>query len=133
MDEIERIKKEKIKKYSDELNRTKLKIRVTDNNFQEEVVEKSMKVPVVVDFWAVWCMPCRMLEPILEKLVEEYKGRFILGRMNVDENPHTSMKYRISGIPAVKMFKSGKVIDEFIGALPEQVVKEWLEKNLNGN
>lgn len=106
-------------------------IEVNDNDFEKEVIEKSKKVPVIVDFWAEWCMPCHVLSPILEKLVKEYNGKFILAKINVSENKATSQKYSIMGIPCVKMFKDGKVVDEFVGALPEAYVKEWLDKNLS--
>ena len=109
-----------------------IKIDVNEENFESEVIEKSKKVPVVVDFWAVWCMPCVMLGPILEKLAHEYNGKFILAKLNVDENRNISQKYGIMSIPSVKMFKNGKVVDEFVGALPEPMVKEWLNKNLGG-
>jgi len=75
-------------------------------------------------------MPCVILGPVLEKLVKDYKGRFILAKMNVDGNPATSQKYGIMSIPAVKMFKDGKVFDEFVGAMPEPAVRQWLDKNL---
>lgn len=107
-----------------------MEIDVNDDNFEKEVIEESKKVPVVVDFWADWCMPCQMLKPVLEELAEEYKGKFVLAKLNVDENQRTSSKYGVSGIPAVKMFKNGKIISEFIGALPEQVVRQWLDKNI---
>ena len=105
-------------------------IEVSDNNFKEKVIEKSKEVPVVVDFWATWCMPCLMLSPILEQLAEEYKGKFILAKLNVDENPLTSQRYSVMSIPAVKMFKGGELVDQFIGAIPEPAVREWLDKNL---
>ena len=103
---------------------------VSDENFQEKVVEASKKIPVVVDYWANWCGPCHMLTPIMEKLAREYKGRFILTKLNVDQNPRTVEKYMIMSIPNVKMFKNGEMIDEFVGALPEYEVRNWLEKNL---
>ena len=106
------------------------KIEVDENNFEKEVIEKSKEIPVVVDFWATWCMPCLMLGPILEKFVEDYDGKFILAKLNVDENPRISQTYNISSIPNVKMFKDGKVADEFVGALPGSMVKNWLDKNL---
>ena len=107
-----------------------MEIDVNDANFEKEVIEKSKTIPVVVDFWAGWCMPCQMLGPVLESLAKEYEGKFILAKLNVDESSGTSNKYGISGIPAVKMFKDGKIVDEFIGALPEHLVKDWLDKNL---
>ncbi len=107
-----------------------MKIEVNDENFQKEVIDKSGKVPVVVDFWATWCMPCLMLGPILEKLAKEFEGKFVLAKVNVDESRAASEKYAISSIPAVKIFKDGKVADEFIGALPEAMVKQWLRKNI---
>lgn len=106
------------------------KIEVGDKDFDEKVIEQSKKVPVVIDFWASWCMPCLMLSPALEKFADEYDGKFILAKLNVDENPIVSQKYGIMSIPSVKMFKDGKVVDEFIGALPEQMIKSWLEKNI---
>ncbi len=107
-----------------------MEIEVGDDNFESEVIEKSKTVPVMVDFWAVWCMPCRMLGPTLERLADANEGRVILAKLNVDANPMVSSKYGIRSIPSVKLFKNGEVVDEFVGALPEMAVKEWLDKNL---
>jgi len=105
-------------------------MNVTDLDFKEKVIEKSEENPVVVDFWAQWCQPCLILGPILEEHEEESKGKFILAKINVDEAPKTSKQYNVMSIPSIRMFKNGKVIDEFIGALPKEQVKEWLNKNL---
>ncbi len=112
-------------------NREKVEIEVNDENFQQEVIEKSKEVPVVVDFWAAWCMPCMMLAPVLEKLAHEYGGKFVLAKLNVDNAPVTAQSYGVMSIPTVKMFKNGKVVDEFIGAMPEEMVRTWLDKNLS--
>src|SRR3989344_9011693 len=104
-------------------------IEVSDDNFKKEVIEKSKKTPVLVDFWAEWCYPCRFLSPTLDKLADEYKGKFILAKLNVDENPKNSQEYEVRSIPSVKLFKNGKVADEFIGAVPEQKIKEFLANN----
>ncbi|MEM7816861.1 MAG: thioredoxin, partial [Candidatus Aenigmatarchaeota archaeon] len=85
-------------------------------------------VPVLVDFWASWCMPCLILKPTLEKITEEYKGKFLLAKVNVDDAPKISEKFGISSVPNVKLFINGKVISEFIGAMPESKIKSWLEK-----
>ena len=105
-------------------------IEVNDSNFQEKVIEQSAKIPVVVDFWAQWCMPCLVLSPTLERLAKEYDGKFILAKANVDETKVAAQKYEIMSIPNVKMFKNGKIVDEFVGSLPEPMVKEWLNKNI---
>mgnify|MGYP005643937529 CR=1 FL=1 len=132
MDELEKIRKKKIeeliKKSGD--GKMETKIEVDDNNFNKMVIEQSKKIPVIVDFWAPWCMPCLMLSPALEKFAEEYKGKFILAKVNVDEARTAAQKYGIMSIPCVKMFKNGEVADEFIGALPEPMVKNWIDKNL---
>jgi len=111
-------------------NKMENEIEVKDENFQEKVIEQSKKIPVVVDFWARWCGPCRMLDPVLNKLAEEYKGKFILAKIDIEEGKETSSKYGVMSIPNVKIFKDGKVVDEFAGALPESGVREWLDKNL---
>ena len=130
MDELERIKREKLKKMlSEEKNPI---IKVTDEDFQEKVIEQSKKKPIVVDFWAPWCTPCLILGPMLEKLSKVYNGKFILAKANVDKSRKTSQKYGIMSIPSVKMFKNGKISDEFTGAMPEPMVRNWLDKNVSG-
>jgi len=132
MDELEKIRKRKMGELirKSEEDKMETEIEVNDNSFNEMVVEQSKKVPIVVDFWATWCGPCLMLSPALEKFAEEYQGKFILAKVNVDEARTAAQKYGIMSIPNVKMFKDGKVADEFIGAIPESQVKEWLDKNL---
>ena len=101
-----------------------------DNNFEKEVIEESKNQPVIVDFWAQWCVPCHMLSPILEKVVESYDGKIKLVKVNLDESPVISKKYIITAIPAVKLFKNGKLVGEFIGVVPETTIKDMIDKNL---
>jgi putative thioredoxin len=103
-------------------------VDVNQADFEEQVVKASFKQPVVIDFWAPWCEPCKVLKPMLENLAEEYGGKFILAKVNSDENPEVSAHFSVRGIPAVKAMVNGEVVDEFTGAQTEGFVREWLGK-----
>lgn len=100
------------------------------DNFEKDVLERSYSMPVLVDFWAEWCGPCRVLGPVLERLAEESNDRWALVKLNTDKHPELSARYGIRSIPNVKLFVDGKVVDGFIGALPENMVRGWLIKAL---
>ena len=100
------------------------------SSFQEDVIAASRERPVLVDFWAPWCGPCRVLGPVLEKLAAENDDAWTLVKVNTDAHPEISNQYGIRGIPAVKLFVDGAVVDEFVGALPEYAVQQWLDKAL---
>ncbi len=103
-------------------------IEITDANF-EELVVKSDK-PIMIDFWAVWCGPCRMIAPIVEEMSKEYEGKAIIGKVDVDSNPNVAMKYGIRNIPTVLFVKGGEIVDKQVGAAPKQAFTAKLDKLL---
>jgi putative thioredoxin len=105
-------------------------INVTETNFDYEVIEFSINVPVLVDFWAEWCVPCKTLTPILSNLADQGQGDFRLARLNVDENQKIAMRFNVRGIPAVKAFRDGVIIGEFSGLKPEDEVRSFLQRIL---
>ncbi len=103
-------------------------IEATDQNFEAEVVNSD--VPVLVDFWAVWCAPCRMIAPIVEEIANEKEGVLKVAKMDVDNNPNVAMKYGIRSIPTLLIFKDGQIVDQLIGAVPKSVIESKLAKVL---
>ena len=100
-------------------------LEVSDQNFEEEVIKSNP--PVLVDFWAPWCGPCRMVAPVIDKLAEKYQDKFKFCKLNVDENPKTAAKFQVMSIPTLMFFKDGKVVDTIIGAVSEGVLKPKID------
>lgn len=101
---------------------------VSDDTFEQEVLKASS--PVIVDFWAEWCGPCKTIAPVLEELSQEFNGQVKFVKMNVDENPKTPMDYGIRGIPTLIMFKNGEVASQQVGAHPKTTLKDWIDKEV---
>ena len=103
-------------------------VKVTDGDFEAEVVNAD--IPVVVDFWAEWCAPCKQIGPALEELSEEYSGKIKIAKVNVDENPGTPSQLGVRGIPALFLFKDGKVVSNKTGAAPKSALQGWIDEAL---
>jgi thioredoxin 1 len=132
MDELEEIKKRKLeqikKQYMSgdnnmEGNLPDTPIQMSDADIEEKVKKYEI---IVIDCWAPWCGPCRMVGPIIDELAKEMQGKLVFGKLNVDENPATSAKYQIMSIPTLLVFKNGNLIDRFVGAMPKDMLKEKL-------
>ena len=104
-------------------------LEFTDGNFQSEVIDSDQ--PVLVDFWAPWCGPCKMLAPTIEELASDYDGRARVGKMNTDENPQTATTHQISAIPTVMLFKGGEIVERFVGVTPKEKFSEALDSHLS--
>lgn len=104
-------------------------VTLSESNWEEEVIKSN--IPVMVDFWAAWCMPCKMISPAVEKISNEWGEKIKVGKLNVDENPSIAGKYGIMGIPAILFFKNGDLVDQVVGAVSKRVLEEKVKKILN--
>ena len=102
----------------------------TDDSFEQDVINAEDDKPVLVDFWAEWCGPCKMVGPVVEELAGEYEGKAKIGKVDVDSNPETSTKYGIRSIPSLLIFKNGEVVDQIVGAVPKSQLKKQLDAQL---
>ena len=100
-----------------------------DNNFDDDIAQSSL--PVLVDFWAEWCGPCKQITPILEEISDEKKDKLIIYKLNIDENPETPQKFGVRGIPTLLLFKEGKLVDSKVGSLPKSALLEWINNSLS--
>ena len=101
---------------------------ITDDNFEQTVLKSSS--PVLVDFWAEWCGPCRMIAPSIEAIATELQGKAVIGKMNVDDNPNVAQKFGVTSIPTLMMFKDGKLVDRMVGAAPKGALQQFIDRNL---
>ena len=101
---------------------------ITDSNFDEEI--KNTQIPILVDFWAEWCGPCKQISPILEDIGKVKKDKLKILKLNIDENPQTPQKFGVRGIPTLMLFKDGKLVDTKVGSLPKSMLESWLDSNL---
>jgi len=106
-------------------------IDITESNFLQEIIEASHNTPVLVDFWATWCEPCKSLMPILEKLADEYAGQFRLAKVEIEQEPNLATQFAVRSVPTVKMVVNAEIVDEFTGALPEAQIREFINKHIN--
>uniref|UniRef100_A0A7C3MB44 Thioredoxin n=1 Tax=Archaeoglobus fulgidus TaxID=2234 RepID=A0A7C3MB44_ARCFL len=134
MDELELIRQKKIREMMQKMsgeekakNVLNSPVKLTSSNFNEIIKNNEN---VVVDFWAEWCMPCRMIAPVVEELAKEYAGKVVFGKLNTDENPAIASRYGISAIPTLIFFKKGKPVDQIVGAMPKSELKRWVERNI---
>jgi putative thioredoxin len=105
-------------------------VNVTSASFTQAVIETSYRVPVLVDFWADWCAPCRALMPLLAKLASDYQGKFVLAKVNTEEEQELALQFGIRSLPTVQLFKDGQAIDQFMGALPEPQIRDFLDRHI---
>lgn len=103
-------------------------VHLTQSNWEDEVLNSD--IPVLVDFWAPWCGPCRMVAPVVAEIADEYEGRLKVGKLNTDEEPEIAVRYGIMSIPTLMIFKNGEVVDQIIGAVPKEYIAEKLEQIL---
>ena len=103
-------------------------LKVEDKNFKEKVLEADK--PVLCDFWAEWCGPCKQISPILSELAEDYKEKMLIAKVNIDENPETPQAYNVRGIPTLLIFRGGEMVAEKIGAMPKSALEQWVADNL---
>lgn len=103
-------------------------LEFTDSNFEEEAINSDK--PVIVDFWAEWCGPCKMVGPVVEQIAQEFEGKAVVGKLNVDTNPETAGKYGIRSIPTILFMKNGEIVDKQVGAVPKDVLVKKLEAQL---